>query len=80
MLQNHERSIGWAERLVPKVTFADLQTLTAIAMQRFAMRKPMPLRSCLVHGGPWGGNVATNLDSNDLVIIDSTCIYAHNEY
>jgi protein-ribulosamine 3-kinase len=33
----------------------------------------------LVHGDIWDGNVATNLDTNDIVIFDSTCIYAHNE-
>lgn len=37
------------------------------------------IRPCLVHGDIWDGNVATNLDTNNVVIFDSTCIYAHNE-
>ena len=37
------------------------------------------IRPCLVHGDTWDGNVATNLNSNNPVIFDSTCIYAHNE-
>jgi protein-ribulosamine 3-kinase len=32
------------------------------------------IRPCLVHGDTWDGNVATNLDTNNPVIFDSTCI------
>ena len=37
------------------------------------------IHPCLVHGDTWDGNVATNLDTDNPVIFDSTCIYAHNE-
>lgn len=37
------------------------------------------IRPCLVHGDTWDGNVATDLNTNNPVIFDSTCIYAHNE-
>lgn len=37
------------------------------------------IRPCLVHGDTWDSNVATDLDTNNPVIFDSTCIYAHNE-
>ena len=37
------------------------------------------IRPCLVHGDTWDGNVATDLDTNNPIIFDSTCIYAHNE-
>ncbi len=32
------------------------------------------IRPCFVHGDTWDGNVATNLDTNNPVIFDSTCI------
>lgn len=37
------------------------------------------IRPVLVHGDIWDGNVATDLDTNNPVIFDSTCIFAHNE-
>jgi protein-ribulosamine 3-kinase len=37
------------------------------------------IRPCLVHGDIWDGNVATNRETKNPVIFDSTCIYAHNE-
>jgi len=37
------------------------------------------IRPCLVHGDTWDGNVATNIDTDNPVIFDSNCIYAHNE-
>lgn len=37
------------------------------------------IRPCLVHGDLWDGNVATDLETNNPVIFDACCTYAHNE-
>jgi protein-ribulosamine 3-kinase len=33
----------------------------------------------LIHGDIWDGNTSTNIETNQPVIYDATCIYAHNE-
>ena len=65
---------------------ADMRKLEEAIFSKVIPRLLRPLetggrsiRPCLVHGDTWDGNVATNLDSNNPVIFDSTCIYAHNE-
>ena len=65
---------------------AEMQTLLQPVFKKVIPRLLRPLetggrsiRPCLVHGDVWDGNVATDLDTDNPVIFDSACLYAHNE-
>ncbi|KAG7147265.1 Protein-ribulosamine 3-kinase like protein [Verticillium longisporum] len=38
------------------------------------------LKPCLVHGDLWEENAGVNIDTQQPVVFDLSCMYAHNEY
>ena len=38
------------------------------------------IEPCLVHGDLWYGNASTDLESDEPLVFDACCFYAHNEY
>ncbi|EGY22787.1 uncharacterized protein VDAG_04225 [Verticillium dahliae VdLs.17] len=38
------------------------------------------LKPCLVHGDLWEENAGVNIDTQQPVVFDPSCMYAHNEY
>jgi fructosamine-3-kinase len=39
----------------------------------------LTLQPRLIHGDIWAGNCSTNIETNQPVIYDAACLYAHNE-
>ncbi|KAL8976837.1 MAG: hypothetical protein Q9205_007239, partial [Flavoplaca limonia] len=38
------------------------------------------IKPCLIHGDLWDGNTSTTVETDQPVIYDATCLYAHNEF
>ena len=64
----------------------EVQQLYEVMLKKVVPRLPRPLETGgrqiqprLVHGDIWDGNVSTDIATDNPIIFDATCIYAHNE-
>ncbi|CRK35159.1 hypothetical protein BN1723_004264 [Verticillium longisporum] len=67
----------WAEF---EAAFATLRRYVIPALLDPLQSHGRILKPCLVHGDLWEENAGVNIDTQQPVVFDPSCMYAHNEY
>lgn len=75
--RGHEINGPWAEF---EAAFARFRRYVIPALLDPLQSHGRILKPCLVHGDLWEENAGVNIDTQQPVVFDPSCMYAHNEY